>query len=352
MKRYYPWIFLFLALVVIAWRLYDNRQRRREEAELSRAKRSFVPVRVATVEREWISPHLEVGGILMPAREMPVISESVGRVIAVYKRRGDRVTEGELIAKVDDELLRIKLEAVRANIAKLRKDQERLNNLIAGEAAPRSKVEDLELGLLAAEAEEKLLQKQIANTNIRAPMSGTLTFCALERGGVVTQGMLVAHITNLERMLLLVRVSEREVLQVYKGQYVDVRADVRPDVSLSGRVTNISPKADSAFTYLVEIEVPNPSQARLLGGMHAKARFIFEQKRQALLVPRRAIVGSTQDARVFVAVSDTIVEERAVQLGQTLGERVEVRSGLAAGERVVVAGQTYLFKDTRVLIVQ
>lgn len=351
-KRYYPWWLLLLAVVLIGWKLYDNQRRRREEAKLSQIERPFVPVRVVTVEPEWLAPQLEVSGILMPLREMPVISETVGRVVAVYKRRGDRVAEGELIAKVDDELLRVKLEAVEANIAKLRKDRERLSNLIEGEVAPRSKMEDLELGLMAAEAERRLLQKQIDNTHIRAPMSGTLTFCALERGGVVGQGTPVAYIANLDRLLLMVKVSERDVLQISKGQRADVRADVRPDVPLSGRVINVSPKADSAFTYLVEIELPNSAEAPLLGGMHAKARFLFDQKRQALLIPRRAISGSLQEARVFVAVSDTTVEERTVQLGQVSGDRIEVRSGLTAGERVVVAGQTYLFEGVRIRITQ
>lgn len=352
MKRYYPWLLLLIAIGLIGWKLYDNQRRRHEEARLSQVERSFVPVRVAAVEVEWLTPQLEVSGMLMPFREMPVVSETAGRVLSVYKRRGDRVAEGELIAQVDDELLRVKLEAVEANLAKLRKDRERLSNLIEGEVAPRSKIEDLDLGLMAAEAEKKLLQKQLSNTRIQAPMSGTLTFCAIERGSVVGPGTPVAYITNLDRLLLMVKVSERDVLQISKGQAVDVRADVRPDMPLSGRVTNVSPRADSAFTYLVEIEVPNPPQAPLLGGMHAKARFLFEQKRQALLIPRRAISGSLQDARVFVAVSDTTVEERAVQLGQISGERVEVRSGLTAGERVVVAGQTYLFEGVRVRVTE
>ncbi len=315
-------------------------------------ERSAVPVRTTTVVQEWVSPHLEVSGILMAAREMPVISETMGRVVAVYKRRGDRVNEGDLIAQVDDSLLRIKLEATQANIAKLRKDHKRLTNLIDGEAVPSSKIEELELGLMAAEAEEKVLQKQIANTSIRAPMSGTLTFCTVERGSVIGQGMPVAHITNLDRLLLMVKVSERDVLLVRKGQAVEVSADVRPETPLNGRVANVAPKADSAFTYLVEIEVPNPPQAPLLAGMHARARFLFSEKHQAILIPRRAIVGSLQEAVVFVIAEDSIARERSIQLGRVVGERIEVRAGLSPGERIAIAGQTYLSDSARVRVVE
>lgn len=351
MKRYYPWMLLIAASVLIGWRLYENQKRRRQEAQLSQVQRAFVPVRVEKAKQEWITPHLEVSGIFMPAQEMPVVSETVGRVIAVYKRRGDRVVEGEPIAKVDDELLQVKLQAIRANLAKLRKDRERVSELIEGEAIPRSKIEDLDLGILAAEAEEKLLQKQIANTTIRAPLSGVLTFCAVERGSVVAQGIPVAHITNLDRLLLMVKVSERDVLQVQKNQKVRVVPDVRSDAPLSGQVTNIAPKADSAFTYLVEIAVANSPRSPLLAGMHARAQFVFEQGRQALTIPRRAVVGSLREASVFVVQGDTLAEERRLQIGRSLGERVEVSSGLSADEPVVVEGQTYLSSGARVRVV-
>jgi RND family efflux transporter MFP subunit len=236
-------------------------------------------------------------------------------------------------------------------LAKLRKDRERISELIEGEAVPRSKIEDLDLGILAAEAEEKLLQKQIANTTIRAPLSGILTFCAVERGSVVAQGIPVAHITNLDRLLLMVKVSERDVLQVQKNQKVRIVPDVRPDAPLSGQVTNIAPKADSAFTYLVEIAVANSPRSPLLAGMHARAQFVFEQGRQALTIPRRAVVGSLREASVFVVQGDTLAEERRLQIGRSLGERVEVSSGLTAGEPVVVEGQTYLNSGARVRIV-
>ncbi len=352
MKRYYPWILLAAALILIGWKLYENRRQRQREAQLSQIARALVPVRVDTVAQAWLSPQVEVSGVFFPFREMPVISETMGRVVAVYKRRGDRVSEGALIAKVDDALLQVKLEAVRANIAKIKKDRERLTNLIEGEAAPRSKIEDLELGLMAAEAEEKVLQRQIAATDIRAPMSGTLVFCALERGSVVAQGVPVAHIANLERLLLMVKVSERDVLQLHKGQRAVVRPDVRPEQQLYGHIANIAPKADSAFTYLVEVEVPNPPETPLLAGMHAQAQFQFDTQRRALVIPRRAVVGSLQEPAVFVATSDSTVEKRRITLGQLLGEQVEVTSGLQIRERVVVAGQAYLYPNARVRIVE
>ncbi len=350
MKRRYIWIFFALCAILITWKLYDNKKKSEAAAALAQVTRSYVPVEIAPARMETLANHLETNGIFLPAKEMFVISETQGRVLQVYKNKGEWVQEGDLIAKVDDELLTTELEATQANIAKLKKDRERLGNLIEGEAVAKNKIEDIELGLLAAEAKEKALKKQIANTSIKAPMTGTLSMRFIERGSVIGPGIQVSLITNLEKLFLMVKVTEHEVLNIRKGQLVNVIADVYPNRSISGKVTNIGLRADNAFNYDVEIEVPNPKDTPLRAGMHASARFTFDAKRRGLTVPRKAIAGSLQDAKVFV-VADSTATLRRISLGGIYGDRVEVHSGLKEGDNVVVAGQLNLSDGTHVKIV-
>ncbi len=350
-KRTYLWIFVLLCIAAITWKLFINKKESAAEAALAQVTRAFVPVEVALVRQEALSNELEANGIFLPAKEMFVISETQGRVVQVYKEKGEWVREGDLIAKVDDELLQTELEATQANIAKLKKDRERLGNLIEGEAVAKNKIEDIELGLLAAEAKEKALKKQIANTNIKAPMTGTLGLRFIERGSVIGPGIQVAQITNLEKLFLMVKVTERDVLNVRKGQAVRVLADVYPNRAIPGRVTNIGLRADNAFNYDIEIEVPNSTDSPLRAGMHASARFTFNTNRQGLTVPRKAIAGSLQDAKVYV-VQDSTAQLRRVTLGAIFGDRVEVRSGLTENERVVVTGQFNLSDGARVEVVK
>lgn len=351
MKRSYLWIFLTICVLAIAWKLYQNKEQSKREAALAQVTRAFVPVEVAPVEAEVLANTLEANGIFLPAKEMFVISETQGRVVQVYKNKGEWVNEGDLIAKVDDELLNTELEATQANIAKLKKDRDRLGNLIEGEAVAKNKIEDIELGLLAAEAKEKALKKQIANTSLKAPMSGTLGLRFIERGSVIGPGIQVAQITNLEKLFLMVKVTERDVLHVRKGQSVRVVADVYPGRAIPGKVTNIGLRADNTFNYDVEIEVPNPKDAPLRAGMHALAHFTFDANRQGLTVPRKAIAGSLQDAKVYV-VKDSVAKLRRVELGAVYGNKVEVRSGLEKDELVVVAGQFNLADGVQVEVVE
>lgn len=240
----------------------------------------------------------------------------------------------------------------QSNITKLRKDKERLGNLIEGEAVPKNKIEDIDLGLLTAEAKEKALKKQIANTSIKAPMTGTLGLRFIERGSVIGPGIQVAQMTNLDKLFLMVKVTERDILQIKKGQTVSVHADVYPDKMLQGKVTNIGLRADNAFNYDVEIEVPNLPGNPLRAGMHAKAVFRFEANRRGLTLPRRAIAGSIQDAKVFVVEADSLARLRQVQLGAVTGEKVEVISGITSSDRVVLTGQLNLSDGSKVEIIQ
>lgn len=348
-NRVILWALVIAGTALVIWKLRSNKQRLVAKTELSKIARTHVPVEVATPRLETLSNRLEADGVFMPIKEMFVISETAGRVLEIHKNKGEWVKEGELIAKVDDELLRVELEATEANLAKLRKDKERLGNLIEGEAAPKNKIEDVELGLLAAEAKKKALQKQIANTSIRATMDGTLGLRFIERGSVIGPGIQVAQITNLEQLTLYVKVAERDILSIRKGQQVSVSADVFPDQTFPGKVSNIGLKADNTFNYDVEIEVANP-RSQLRAGMHARAAFTFDGQRKGLTLPRKAIAGSLQEGKIFV-VQDSVAVLRQVAVGGVFGETVEVRSGLSESDRVVVSGQLNLTDGTKVAVV-
>lgn len=341
-----------MAAALVAWKLYDNKQQLAAETELSKITHNFVPVEVTLPRRETIAANLGADGIFMPAKEMFVISETQGRVVEVYKNKGEWVREGDLIAKIDDMLLRTELDATEANLAKLRSDRARLERLIAGEAAPKSKAEEVDLAIIAAEAKAKVVRKQIANTSIRATMTGTLGLRFIERGSVIGPGIQVAQITSLEKLFLMVKVTEKDLAGIRKGQSVRVRADVLADTILAGRVTNISLRADNAFNYDVEIEVPNPKGDPLRAGMHAKANFAAMSERQGLTIPRRAVAGSLQEGKVFVVLQDTLAAQRQVTFGTVIGDRVEVTGGLTEQDRVVVTGQINLSEGTRVEVVK
>lgn len=351
-KRLILILVLVAAAVLIGWRLTSNKKQMAVETELSTIRRAFVPVEVIQPVMDTLATRLEADGIFMPGKEMFVISETQGRVMEVYKNKGDVVREGEVIAQIDNELARTELSATQAQIAKLRTDRDRLARLIAGDAVPKSKIEEVNLAIVAAEAKQTVLQKQIRNSRIKATMNGTLGMRFIERGSVIGPGIQVAQITSLDKLLLMVQITEKDVQKVKKGQPVEVRPDVYTGAPLTGKVATIALRADNAFNYVVEIEVPNPPGAPLRAGMHAKTTFTVTTSRQGITIPRKAIAGSLQNPKIYVIAQDTLAQLREVVLGESFGDRIEVRSGLSAADRVVVSGQANLADGTRVEVIK
>ncbi len=341
---------LAAAVAFVAWKLQKNKSELTAKAALSQVSRAHIPVEIVHPTMENLSTSLEAEGVFMPFKEMLVISETAGRVLEVFKDKGDWVNEGDLLAKVDDEMLQIELEATSANLAKLQKDRGRVANLIEGEAVSKSKIEEVDLGILAAEAKIKGLKKQISKTSLTAPMTGTIGLRFIERGSVIGPGIQVAAMANLQKLLLHVKVTEQDILAVKKGQTVQIKADVFKEKTFSGRVTNIALKADNTFNYDVEIEVANTSSRDLLGGMHGSAVFSLGFARQSMILPRRAIAGSLQDGKIFVVKNDSIAAEKTIEIGRQQGEKVEIRGGLALDEKVVLSGQSNLADGAKVKI--
>lgn len=350
--RLYTWLILLAILAAIVWKLAENKRNMAEETRLAQVSRAFVPVEVVQPVFDTLATRLTADGIFLPSKEMWVISETQGRVLEVFKNKGEWLKEGEIIARVDDELLRTELDATMANLTKLRTDRDRLQRLVTGEAVPGSKIEEIELGIIAAEAKEKTLRKQISKTRITAPMSGTMGLRFIERGSVIGPGIQVAQMTNLKTLFLMAKVTEYDVLRIQKGQPVEVFPDVLTGKKIIGKVTNIGLRADNAFTYDVEITLDNPPGQPLRGGMHASAIFTFEQHRQGLTIPRRAMAGSAQDGRVFIVENDTIAKTKTFSPGLIYQDRVEVLDGLDTSDKVIVSGQLNLTDGSPVRIIQ
>lgn len=336
----------------IYWKLNSNMAEINQRAAISQQTHAFLPVQVAYPATSSAKSGLTADGIFLPVKEMWVLSETQGRILEVFKAKGDFVRVGEALAKVDDELLNLELRTVQLNLDKLEKDRQRLSNLIDADAVAKNKIEEVELGIATAKAKIQGLQKQIANTTIRAPMDGTITFRVIEKGGVIGLGIQVCQITDISTLILTVRVPELDVKRVRKGQLATVIPDAFAQKQFSGKVRNIGIKADQAFTYDIEVEVRNTPQFDIRAGMHGRANFLESGSDNGLFIPATAIVGSTRDAAVFVATPDSVAIRRTITIEKEEKGMVRVTSGLAATDLVITSGSLTLVDGARVRIVE
>ncbi len=201
--------------------------------------------------------------------------------------------------------------------------------------------------LAQAEVAVRQAEAVLAESVVRAPAGGVVAHRSVDPGDTVTQQARLLQVVQVDPAVVVLAIPERELQALRPGTAVEVTADALGERRFPGRVARTSPVVSAETrTADVRVEVPNPDGA-LRPGMTARVRVVLARRQGVVAVPVEAVVRSAAGSVVFV-VEDGVARVRPVTLGLSDGVRVEVRSGLRPGERVVVAGQESLRDGTPV----
>ncbi|HJT65095.1 MAG TPA: efflux RND transporter periplasmic adaptor subunit [Pyrinomonadaceae bacterium] len=188
-----------------------------------------------------------------------------------------------------------------------------------------------------AQAQLALARKNLSYAVIPSPIDGFVTERTADVGEYVSPQQKVATIVRTNPLRMRIDVPEQAIPEVKVGQSVSVTTSAWPDKSFAGRIARIAPNVSaSSRTLTVEAEINNSSNA-LKPGQFATVRILQERSAPAVLVPARAVVTEAGVSRVFV-IKNGRAEQRLVQTGQTEGDLIEVKNGVAADEQVATSG--------------
>jgi membrane fusion protein (multidrug efflux system) len=338
-------------------------------------------VQLAPVGRADLTEHLMVVGNLIGAATVQVVPKVSGRLSEVLVRLGDPVRRGQVLARVEDREIREQVkqaeasfEVARATVRQRDADLqfaqtalERARSLFARQLLARQALDDAEARYQAALAQLDLARAQfaqaqarleelritLANTAVTSPVDGFVGRRYLDPGAFASTNAPVVSVVDIRSVRLVANVVERDLRRVQPGTPADVDVDAFPGERFAGRVARVAPVLDPATrTAEIEVEIPN-TQFRLKPGMYARVRLAVERRPQALVVPRNAVVDLDGRRGVFVVGEDgRTAVFRAVELGLQEGERVEIRSGVAEGERVVTAGAAALRDGDPIIVAE
>jgi RND family efflux transporter MFP subunit len=323
-------------------------------------------VKVATVGEARIAPRVTVAGVLapLPGKDVKVGALVPGRVDRVFVAEGDAVKSGQALAHVEAEPLRQNVsqaqaqrEHASAELQNAKTKLERAERLYRDGIAAKQEVDDARAAVVAAESGLKSAQAtggiagvQLERATLRAPIDGVVAAILVPAGQPVDgNGTPVIEVADTKVLDLRAPVSAARVGDVSVGQRAEL--DVEGVGTVAGAVEAIAPLVDpTTNTVVVRIRVPN-DDGRLRGGMFARGA-ILGAPHPGLAVPRAALLPGDGGTATNVAVVDGegVVSHRALTLGADAGDAVEVRGGLKAGERVIVAGGYALPDGTKVEI--
>jgi membrane fusion protein, multidrug efflux system len=322
------------------------------------------PENIVLAARDSVRTGPTLTGALVPAREARLRAELSGRVITTMVEAGMTVAAGTILARIDDASLRDDLISTKTAVtsAALSAEQatrelERARTLgQAGaiatrdvEAAERAQAQ-AQAQLDAAKARQSASEKLLGNTVVRAPFAGVVSERAVSAGDVVSPGTALFTIVDPRSLRLEAQVPAEAVSALRVGAPVSFALNGYPDRTFEGRITRISPVAD-AVTRQVGIiaEVPN-RDGRLVGGLFAEGR-VASDVRDAIVLPEVA-VDQRGPSPTVMRLSNGRVEAVDVALGlrDPARERIEIVSGLAAGDTVLLGGARGISVGTAVTV--
>jgi multidrug efflux pump subunit AcrA (membrane-fusion protein) len=360
-----------------------------------------VEVTTAAAIRRDLPEFFEATGSLAGDEQTDVAPQTAGKVVEVGVDIGSAVKRGQMLVKLDDAELKLRVNQAQAQVeqakAAVRQAEEKIG-LRPGQSFDPSRVADVAAAKVSLDLADKNLKRaekliesgdvsrsfydqqraqrdqlkeqydsaiaqarqnfaavEVARTNVAnaeaqlalarknlsyavipAPIDGFVSERTADLGEYVSPTQKVATIVRTNPLRVRIDIPEQAIPQVRVGQSVSATTSAWPDKGFSGRIARIAPSVTAnSRTLTVEAEIENSSGA-LKPGQFATVRILQPRPVPAVLVPARAVITDAGVSRVYV-IKDGHAEQRLVQLGQTEGDLVQLKSGVAADEKVATS---------------
>lgn len=316
-----------------------------------RGEENVVPVKVIRPSQGDIVQSIQATTSVEAKREAHVYSKMIGFCHRIFVEEGDPVREGDRLAKLEDEEIRLNFAQAAARLDKAKNDHERAVELHAGGLISDQAYQDLSVQFRLAKSEYDLSKKRLDDTEIVAPLSGVVTERNVKLSDLVSTTQPLFKVVDLYILEAEVHVPEQDYAKVRAGQEAILNIDAFPERSFVGKVERKSPVIDSrSGTAEATIAVENP-EGVLRPGMFVRVRIVIAVHPDALILPREAIL-MQGDRKTVYTVREGIAREVTVETGFQEGDRVEILDGLAREDRVVVRGHLGLQSGTKVRVIE
>ena len=303
---------------------------------------------VATVEQTRLVDEAQSVGSLRSRQSIVVRPEVSGRVTQVNFRDGQRVSRGQLLVQLDDQLAQAQIKQAEAELSIARANFNRNKELVEQNFISRRTLDESAANLEVAQAKLSLAQATAARLKIMAPFDGTVGIRSINLGDYLKDGADVVNLEDMDAIYVDYRLPERFQSQVKVGQRAQIDIDALPGRKFSALVLAIDPLIDANGRSVGVRACIDNRRMQLRPGMFARVATVFAQKDKALVIPEEAIV--PQGGRQFVirlidGPEGKVSQRVEVKVGSRSPGKVEIVEGLAAGETVVVAGQQRVQRD-------
>lgn len=315
------------------------------QAQPAAAAPPATKVALAAVQRETLAQVFSGVGELESARQVQVAAEVGGRVTKIAFASGQAVKAGQLLVQLNDAPEQAERQRLLAQWRNAQTLHARALGLLADHAATQEQVDNAAMERDMALGALRHTEAQIAQKAIRAPFAGVLGISRVHEGQFLNPAEAVVSLVDARTLHANFALDEQASPQLKPGQAVTLRIDAYPERRFSARITAVDPLIARSRTVQLQATLANADGA-LRPGMFAQVEVARAEAVQALTLPETAVTYTAYGETVFIAQQSAgqvlSVQRIAVTTGARQGGRVQIVSGLSAGDRVVTSGQLKL----------
>ncbi len=325
-----------------------------------------IAVTVSSVGDENNSPFLTASGKIEAVNSASLSTRMMGFVNKVHVNVGQKVSKGQLLISINNSELSAKQAQTSAGITEAQaafnnaeKDYQRFQNLFAENSATQSELDNqrarFEMAQARLEGAKQMrneVQSQFAYSDLRAPFDGVITSKLIDEGDMANPGVPLISVEGPGSFEVAASVPEGEISKIKSGAKVQVLIKSL-EVTLPGIVTEVSSSArNTGGQYSVKV-VLDKTDANILSGMYATVQFPVEKTgdaTSAVLIPTESIVHRGELTGIYTVSQSNTAILRWLRLGRSVGDNVEVLSGLSADEKFIINAEGKLFNGARLTI--
>jgi RND family efflux transporter MFP subunit len=342
-----------------------------KETKIQDHQEAPIIVTVATPGSASPSGMIEASGQVESIRSANISTRVMGYITQINVKVGDKVSAGQLLFSVNStDIIAKKAQAdamitqADAAMSSAQKDYDRFTALYKQQSASAKELDLMTLQYQSAKANADAaramrneVSAQLAYTTVAAPFAGTVTQKLAEAGSMSTPGMPVLTIEQAGGLQVSASVPENQIASVKLGDEAMMSIE-SAGKKISGKVTQISPSSQfSGGQYIIKLSLPSPDNKQLYAGMYVHILIPLKNNTVAttansgaILIPLKAIINRDQLTGVYTLSSQNTALLRWVRLGSTLGDQVEVLSGLAKNESFILSADGKIYNGAPVKI--
>ncbi|KPN20757.1 hemolysin D [Xanthomonas sp. Mitacek01] len=308
-----------------------------------------VPVETEAVARRSVAASYVGTASLEVPRGADVVAKTSGIALEVLVEEGDTVRAGQPLVRLDPDRARLAVQQSRATMGKLENSYRRAQQLVGQQMISANDLDQIKFDLDTARAQYQMAQLELSYTTVTAPISGVISQRMIRTGNFVQINTPIFSIVDNARIEATLNVPERELRVLKRGQPVRLQVDALPGESFTGVVERVAPVVESrSGTFRVVTAFAGDEALR--AGMFGRIHIDYDQRADALVIPRAALLDDGDESAVYT-VKDGKAVRVPVELGYVDGNLIEVRKGLDLGMPVVTAGKVALREGSAVQVI-